>query len=147
MPHPKDAPNAFRPGTADDRAAIAANSKNKEAAWKFLKWWGTEGYINMAPFGRTPLWRGISSDDTMKAFLTGFEDYDKHMDVERYKTVMFGGADKDFPIQFRTTAAAEIGQIAKEELNTMVLGDQKPEDALKNLKTRADEALGKVCKK
>ncbi len=38
MPHFKDTPNAFRPGNADDRVSIAKNSKNKEAAWKFIQW-------------------------------------------------------------------------------------------------------------
>jgi hypothetical protein len=60
---------------------------------------------------------------------------------------MFGNADKNYPIQFRATAAAEMGQIQKEELTRVFLGELKAEDALKNVKKRCDEALGKVCKK
>lgn len=61
MPHMKDAPNAYRPGNADDRCSIAAKSKNKAAAWTFMKWWGTEGYINMTPFGPCPCGRTARS--------------------------------------------------------------------------------------
>ncbi len=147
MPHFKDTPNVFRPGNADDRCSIAKSSKNKEAAWKFMKWWGTEGYINMTPFGRMTLWRGRKPEDSIQSFLSVFADYQKYMDLDTYKTVMFGNADKNYPIQFRATAAAEMGQIQKEELTRVFLGELKPEDAMKNVKKRCDEALGKVCKK
>jgi multiple sugar transport system substrate-binding protein len=147
MPHFKDTPNAFRPGNADDRVSIAKSSKNKEAAYKFLKWWVTEGYINMTPYGRMTLWRGRKPEDSIQSFLSAFPDYQKYMDLDTYKTAMFGNADKNYPIQFKATAAAEIQQITKEELTRAFLGEIKPEDAMKNLKKRADEALAKVCKK
>lgn len=147
MPHMKDTPNAFRPGTADDRCSIAKKSKNKEAAWKFIKWWGTEGYINMTPFGRMTLWRGRKPEDSIQSFIADFTDYKNYIDLDTYKAVMFGNSDKNYPIQFKSTAAAEINQITTEELTKMYLGDAKPEDAIKNLKTRSDTALGKVCKK
>jgi multiple sugar transport system substrate-binding protein len=147
MPHMKEGANPTRPGTADDRVSIAKKSKNKEAAWQFIKWWGTEGYINMTPFGRVTLWRGRKPEDTIQSFLGDFADYQKYMDVDGYKTVMFGNSDKNYPIQFKTNAAAEIGQINTEELTKVFLGELKPEDALKNLKKRSDEALAKVCKK
>jgi len=147
MPHMKEGPNPFRPGTADDRVSIATKSKNKEAAYKFLKWWSTEGYIDMSPFGRVTLWRSRKPEDTIQAFLGDFADNQKYMDVEGYKKVMFGNSDKNYPIQFKATAAAEINQINTEELTKVLLGELKPEDALKNLKKRSDEALAKVCKK
>ncbi|HEY9075391.1 MAG TPA: extracellular solute-binding protein [Anaerolineaceae bacterium] len=147
MPHYKGTPNAFRPGNADDRCSIAKKCKNKEAAWKFMKWWGTEGYINMTPFGRMTLWRGRKPEDSIQSFLSDFTDYQKYIDLEAYKTVMFGNSDKNYPIQFNATAAAEMGQIQKEELTRVFLGELKPEDAMKNVKKRCDEALGKVCKK
>jgi multiple sugar transport system substrate-binding protein len=147
MPHPKEGPNPFRPGTADDRVSIAKKSKNKEAAWTFLKWWSTEGYINMTPFGRVTLWKGRKPEETIQAFLGDFTDNQKYMDVEGYKTVMFGNSDKNYPIQFKANAAAEINQINTEELTKVYLGELKPEDAMKNIKKRSDEALAKVCKK
>ncbi len=147
MPHFKDTPNPFRPGNADDRCSIAKASKNKEAAWKFMKWWGTEGYINMTPFGRMTLWRGRKPEDSIQAFLSAFPEYQKYMDLDTYKSAMFGNADKNYPIQFRATAAAEMGQIRTEEQTRVLLGEQKPEDGMKNIKKRCDEALGKVCKK
>lgn len=147
MPHPKEGPNPFRPGTADDRVSIAKRSKNKEAAWTFIKWWSTEGYINMTPFGRVTLWKGRKAEETIQSFLGDFADYQKYMDVEGYKTVMFGNSDKNYPIQFKANAAAEINQVIIEELTKTYLGEQKPEDAMKNVKKRADEALAKVCKK
>ncbi len=146
MPHFKDQPNAFRPGNADDRCSIAKKSKNKEAAWTFIKWWGTEGYINMTPFGRMSMWKSRSIEDTANAYLTGFADSQKYLDVDNYKKVVFSSADKNFPIQFTATAASEMSQIQKEEVEKALLGNQKPEDAMKNIKKRCDEALGKACK-
>jgi multiple sugar transport system substrate-binding protein len=147
MPHFKDGPNTFRPGNADDRVSIAKSSKNKEAAYKFMKWWTTEGYISMTPFGRMTLWRGRKPEDSIQSFLSAFPDYQKYMDLDTYKTAMFGNADKNYPIQFKATAAAEINQIITEETTRALLGEIKPEDAMKNIKKRADEALAKVCKK
>jgi len=147
MPHMKDGPNPFRPGVGDDRVSIAKKSKNKDAAWQFIKWWSTEGYINMTPFGRVTLWRGRKAEDTIQSFLGDFTDYQKYMDVDGYKTVMFGNSDKNYPIGFKANAAAEIGQINTEELSKVFLGETKPEDAMKNIKKRADEALAKACKK
>jgi len=147
MPHFKESPNTFRPGNADDRVSIAKSSKNKEAAYKFMKWWTTEGYINMTPFGRMTLWRGRKPEDSIQSFLSAFPDYQKYMDLDTYKTAMFGNADKNYPIQFKATAAAEINQIVTEETTRALLGEIKPEDAMKNIKKRADEALAKVCKK
>lgn len=145
-PHLKEGADPFRPGTADDRCSIAAKSRNKEAAWQFMKWWGTEGYISMTPFGRMTLWRGRKAEDSIKAFTADFADYEKHMDLEQYKLVMFGNAAKDYPLQFKATAAAEISQITKEEYTKALLGEQKPDVTMTNIKKRSDEALGKVCK-
>lgn len=147
MPHWKDAPNAYRPGNADDRCSIAKKSKNKEAAWQFMKWWGTEGYINMTPFGRMSMWKSRKIEDTANAYLSDFAESAKYLDVETYKKVVFSMADKDFAIQFNATASSELSQIQKEEIEKVLLGDAKAEDAIKNIKKRGDEALGKVCKK
>jgi multiple sugar transport system substrate-binding protein len=147
MPHWKDTPNAYRPGNADDRCSIAKKSKNKDAAWTFMKWWGTEGYINMTPFGRMSMWKSRKIEDTANAYLSDFADSAKYLDVEAYKRVVFAMADKNFPIQFNATAASELNQIQKEEIEKVLLGDAKPEDAVKNIKKRGDDALGKVCKK
>jgi len=94
------------------------------------------------------LWRGRKPEDSIAAFTGDFADYAKHIDLDAYKSVMFGNADKNYPIQFKATAAAEMNQIQKEEMTKVALGEQKPEDGLKNItRKRCDEALGKVCKK
>lgn len=146
VPHPAAGPNTFRPGTADDRVSISSKSKYKAEAYQFLKWWSTEGYINMTPFGRTTLWKGRKPEESAESFLSDFVDADKYMDAEAYKTVMYGGMDKDFPIQFRADAAAEINTVMREEVGKVLLGEAETDAAMAATKKRADEALSKVCK-
>jgi multiple sugar transport system substrate-binding protein len=145
IPHPSGGPNGFRPGTADDRASIAANSKLKAESYKFLKWWGTEGYIHMTPFGRTTLWKGRTAQESSQSFTSDFAEKEKYMDVEAYERVMYGNMEKNFPIPTRSEAAAEIGTIQREEVGKVLLGEATVEKGLSELKRRADDALGKVC--
>jgi multiple sugar transport system substrate-binding protein len=147
-PLPMDADKAYtvRPGNCDDRVAINSKATNKAAAWKFMKWWTTEGYVNMTPFGRTTLWRGRKPEESAQALISDFPDYAKYLDVDTYKSVMFGKMDMSFPRSTQTVGLAEINQVVTEESDKIFLGESKLKDGLTNMKKRADEVLKKVCK-
>ncbi len=146
VPSKADQPYTARPGNCDDRVAINSKAKNKQQAYDFMKWWTTEGYIYMTPYGRTTRWKGRNPEDSAKALLSDFPDYEKYFDVDAYKRVMFQTyADLNFGISTITAGRAEIGAVITEEGNRIYTGEVNVKDGLANMKKRADEALGKVC--
>jgi multiple sugar transport system substrate-binding protein len=147
MPHPKGEPNTYRPGIADDRISLSSKSKYKDAAWDFLKWQATEGYLYMAPFGRIGYWKGTKPEDSVKAFLTDLPGYEKVLDAEAFQRAIFSDAGKEYHFLSNTNGAAEIGQVYIEEAGKILIGEQKVDAGLANLERRSNEALTKLsCK-
>mgnify|MGYP005838040387 CR=1 FL=1 len=144
IPYFPDHPRPYRTGEVSESAALAKSSKDKQAAWEFLKWFCTEGYLHMNKHGRLALWKGLSADQKANAFLEGF-DAARYMDVDAFKRVVLA-AEKDFPIQTITTGAAELGALMDEEVGKLLSDAQKPEQTAANLKKRGDEILSKLCK-
>ena len=140
-------PFVARPGNCDDRVGINSKSSNKEQSWQFLKWWTTEGYISMTPYGRTTRWKGRKPEESAQALLSDWPEAPKYFDEEAYKRVMFQTyADVDFGISGITACRAEVGTIITEEGDRIYTGELKVKDGLASMKKRSDEALSKVCK-
>jgi multiple sugar transport system substrate-binding protein len=145
LPTFPDVPYNYRPGGVDDDTSISAKGPNKAAAYKFAKWWCTEGYLYMVQYGRPGTWKGLKPDEIIKAYQTDFADFDKYVDAAALKPIM--ESTKDFPVPTNMTAAAELGTIVLEEFEKAMLGESKPAAAAAAMKKRGDEAVAKVCKK
>ena len=72
----KEQANFKYPGGLGDVISINPNSKNKEQAWKFLKWYADGGMMPLAAGGRIP-----SSKERMwkKPLNCSLETMKKHM--------------------------------------------------------------------
>lgn len=119
------------------------NSKNKEAAWKAIKYWGTEGQIYMCKAGKVPSWTKTNRDEALKVMLG--EDPEKLFDVESYKKTIFENKSKLF-VNTETTAYPEIMKIWKEEAEKVIGANKDIDQALADTKKRADEAIKNASK-
>ncbi|ULL16335.1 carbohydrate ABC transporter substrate-binding protein [Paenibacillus sp. H1-7] len=73
-------------GGTGDAISINAKSKNREAAWKFLKWYADGGMLPMVPGGRFPASKAVNADETIKLLLG---DNAATYDQESLKKVLF----------------------------------------------------------
>jgi multiple sugar transport system substrate-binding protein len=117
---------------------INSKSKNKEAAFKLLKFWGQEGQLYMCGAGKIPTWKGIDREQAMLNMLgtNAAELYD----IESFRTVLF--SDKVVPFSnTEFNKLAQIERIWKEEVEKFVSGGQSIDNTLRNAKSRADSEL------
>jgi len=134
----KDQKEVFDSGAGyGDFISINPKTKHKDAAFKFLNWYVTEGMMPLAKFGRIPLHKNMVSDNLVK-MLAG-EDAAKVMDVEAFKKYVLGQRRYATPTKY--TAAAEIDKIMQEETEKVSAGSQTVDQAIANLKRRSDQAI------
>lgn len=136
-PFPSTDDGTPNPYQSENNNTICMNSqsKNKEEAWEFIKFWITEGSRDIA---KMPAWSGAAEDEIVAKILG--DDPEERFDVEAYKKVMLRD-DFKYIVPTKTTALSEITQIYKEESQNYFLGVTSEEDYYKNLKERADKAL------
>ena len=136
-PFPSTDDGTPNPYQSENNNTICMNSqsKNKEEAWEFIKFWITEGSRYIA---KMPAWSGAAEDEIVAKILG--DDPEERFDVEAYKKVMLRD-DFKYIVPTKTTALSEITQIYKEESQNYFLGVTSEEDYYKNLKERADKAL------
>lgn len=128
----------YCPGGASDIMSISSGSSNKEEAFRFMMWYQTKGMLYVAKSGRIPASSAIDTDSAAKAILGGAE---KHFDLKTFKEVYLGTRFKKYAIQTQTRAAPEITKIVDEEEDSALTRLISIDEAVKNMKRRADEAL------
>lgn len=119
--------------------SISPQAANKEAAWKFLKYYATEGYYPMIKSIRIPAWKKANSEDVAKLFLG--DDRDKLFDVDSFTRHVLNNPMHRNLERNRTEAAAKILQIMTEESEKALLKEQSVDEAIQRMKTKADEAI------
>ncbi|XID90545.1 extracellular solute-binding protein [Paenibacillaceae bacterium WGS1546] len=122
-----------------DYVTINSKSRHKEAAWKFLKWYVTEGNEPMIAGGRVPAWKHADQDKVAELILG--DHAEKLFDIDSFKSVVFGV--KDFVVDTKFDKYPELQVIANEEGERALIGDQSTADAAAAMKKRADELLGR----
>ncbi|MEW9671157.1 ABC transporter substrate-binding protein [Ammoniphilus sp. 3BR4] len=122
-----------------DFMSINTRSKHKDAAWKFMKWYVTEGNEPMIPFGRIPAWKKVDQNKVVQMVLG--ENPEKLFDVESFKHVLF--LDKEFIVDTKFDMMPEIQKIVEEESERTYIGEQTTEQAIANMKKRSDGILKK----
>ncbi len=114
------------------------NSKNKEAAWQAIKFWGTEGQLYMCKAGKVPSWKKIDQEEAMKAMLG--DNPEELFDVDSYKRTIFQNQSKRF-VNTETIAYPEIVKVWKEETEKVIGANKDIDQALSDVKKRADEII------
>ncbi|MGL1893702.1 MAG: extracellular solute-binding protein [Spirochaetaceae bacterium] len=138
IPFPSDAPKNspyYMVGGPGDMVQINKNSKNSDAAWTFMKWYIETGLLEMAPFGRFPLYTGTDMKELANTVLAGVEEYfDNESIVKGFLTPA-----KDYSVPFKTDPT--VTKILKEELEAVYYGVKTVEEALSDAEEAANKAL------
>lgn len=122
-----------------DFLSINSRSKQKDAAWKFFKWYVTDGNEPMIPGGRVPAWKHADLDKVVDLILG--EDAEKLFDEESFRRVL--QLDKEFIVDTKFDKMPELQKIIEEEAERAFIGEQTTKEAVKNMKERADKELAK----
>ncbi|QJD86195.1 extracellular solute-binding protein [Cohnella herbarum] len=120
-----------------DFTTINARSQNKDAAWKFMQWYVTEGNEPLIAGGRVPAWKKADKDKVASLILG--ENPEKLFDVDSFKRVVF--ANVDYVRDTKFDHLAEIQKIVEEEGERVLIGEKPTADAVKSMKERADKLL------
>jgi multiple sugar transport system substrate-binding protein len=114
------------------------NAENKEAAWDVMRYLATEGSWHNVAFGRLPAWNEFDADEVAEEFLG--DSAGELIDAESFAKYQLP-PDPSFPIDTIFVAAPEIDQITSEEYEKALLGEISLDEALENMKRRADQAI------
>ncbi|WP_135549575.1 extracellular solute-binding protein [Paenibacillus cymbidii] len=117
-----------------DFVTISSRSSHKEAAWKFAKWYVTEGNEPMIVAGRVPAWKKANIDNVVKLVLG--DNPEKLFDVESFKRVLFTG--KEFIVDTKFDNMTEMTKILEEEGEKTFIGEQNSAQAIQSMKKRID---------
>lgn len=115
---------------------IPENSKNKEEAWRFIKYYVEECSDYIAASGNLPTYLPAYDDDIVDIFCEGSgldKEYGKKFfssDVELTTNKIIG------------PAGAQYMQIGKEEIEQYFNGEKTLEETLDNIEKRVNEELG-----
>lgn len=119
--------------------AMSPQTDHKEAVYQFLKYYSTEGYSPMIKSVRIPAWKKAKSGDIIQYFLG--DQGDKLFDIDSFNKYVLGNPMHRNLERNRSEGAARILQIMTEESEKALLKEQSVEDAVKNMKKKADEAI------
>lgn len=122
-----------------DMLGMSAKTEHPEETWRFLKFFATEGYIEHTPFGRIPAWNGFTSEDIVSKLIAEDERY--LFDMESFENYLLPPSDANFAIYSETTARPQVGEIATEGYQSVLLGEKELDEAITSAQERADEAI------
>ncbi|GBF76840.1 hypothetical protein PA598K_05348 [Paenibacillus sp. 598K] len=120
-----------------DYVTINSKSKSKDAAWKFMKWYVTEGNEPLIAGGRVPAWKHADQDKVAELILG--DNAEALFDIDSFKAVVFGVSD--YVVDTKFDKYPEIQVIVDEEGERALIGDQTTADSAANMKQRADALL------
>lgn len=122
-----------------DYVAVAAKSKHKEEAYKFVRWYTTEGQIIQGK--NIPAWQQVKSEqvegiiDTILAGTKSPEKVDKKSLVD---TLVISKASAIVP---PSSYQAEVYEAVNEEYEKLILGNQDIDQTLKSTQERVNKII------
>lgn len=121
-------------GGLGDLISINANSKNKEAAWEFLKWYADGGMAPMAAGGRLPASNAVDQTTAITNLLGEHEDtYDK----ESLEYVLYGDKTPTFVRSF----PQEMVDMRAQEYEKFFLDNQTVQQTVQAMTKRHNDWL------
>ncbi|WP_438445969.1 ABC transporter substrate-binding protein [Gorillibacterium sp. sgz5001074] len=140
-PYPKNTKSdkgGFTPVTTDFMA-VAATSKHKQEAYRFIRWYTTEG---LAKFGRNiPSWNKVKADDLGKittAILSGTKHPEK---VDKASLDAVLTASKSSKIIPPVVYQAEVFKVINSEYELFILDKQNLDTTLKNMQEKVNKII------
>lgn len=125
-------------GIAGAGDVICVNSKTKyvDEAMDFVIWYIEGGMAPLAKGGRIPLWKDFNSDLIVEALNEKPGIFEENS-LRKYLSIDATNAYESL----ETGHTAEIGDIKKEGIESVLLGQKTPKEALQDMKTRSDALL------
>lgn len=126
--------NAIGRGGLGDLVSINAKSTNKDAAWKFLKWYADGGLLPLASGGRIPASKDANVEDALKLLLG---ENESTYDIPSLKFVLFENKTPTFT----RNLPQQVMDLRREEYEKFFLGKQDTATTLATMVKRHTEYL------
>lgn len=123
-------------GVIGDFICVNPNSEYKDAAMQFIMWYIKGGMLSMTPYGRVPLYNGITPETIANEYM---KNGDKILD--RATVLKFLEPAKNMAVSTETNKLPEVQKVFNEALEAIYTGHKDATTALKEAKIRADKFL------
>jgi len=143
LPIPAGVSPAYNLGSINNWLLMQPKTKNKDAAWAFMRYWLTDGAQYMLKAGKVPAFPGTDADTVVNGILG--PDKDKLYDVAAYKKVVFDPS-LNLVTDSITTAGAEIAKLVQDTTDRYYIGEISFDQWLMTVKPGADDAIKKAAK-
>jgi multiple sugar transport system substrate-binding protein len=140
-PYPKNAPgdpSGLTPVTTD-YVSVAASSKNKDAAYKFVRWYTTEGQLVQGK--NIPSWSKVKAEDMsgmIDTILSKTKNPEKVDKASLNSVLSMSKASKIIP---PAAYQAEVFKVVNEEYELLILGKQDIDTAIKKMQERTQKII------
>lgn len=131
-------PTGITPVTTD-YVAVYGKSKNKEEAYKFVRWYTTEGQVIQGK--NIPAWNGVKTDQVgaiIDTILSGTKNPEL---VDKQSLVNTLVNSKASQIITPASYQAEVFKAVNEEYEKLILGNQDIDATIASMKKRVDEII------
>lgn len=140
-PFPKNNPEdeiGLTPVTTD-YVAVAAKSQHKEEAYRFVRWYTTEGQVVQGK--NIPAWNGVKVEEItgiIDTILAGTKNPEKVDKESLVNTLMASKASAIIP---PSSYQAEVYKAINEEYEKLILGTQDIDTTIKNCQERVNQII------
>ncbi|MGO4498427.1 ABC transporter substrate-binding protein [Paenibacillus sp. 2RAB27] len=126
--------NGIGRGGLGDFVSINAKTANKDAAWKFLKWYADGGLLPLASGGRIPSSKDANVEDALKLLLG---ENESTYDIPSLKYVLFENKTPTFT----RNQPQQVMDLRREEYEKFFLGKQDTATTLAAMVKRHNEFM------
>ncbi|WP_201382461.1 extracellular solute-binding protein [Ktedonobacter sp. SOSP1-52] len=141
MPRPDNASTFYNGGSLNNWIMMHPRTKNKDAAWTFIRYWLGDGSKYMLTAGKNPVLSNIDQDTQVNGILGGNKA--TLYDVEAFKKAVFA-PDLKFVTDTITVAGAQITQITQSQTDRCLIGEISPNQWVSTVKQQCDDAIKKA---
>lgn len=140
-PYPKNAPSdpsGLTPVTTD-YVSVAASSKHKDEAYKFVRWYTTEGQIVQGK--NIPSWSKVKAEDMSSMIdniLSKTKNPEKVDKASLNSVLAMSKASKIIP---PASYQAEVFKVVNEEYELLILGKQDIDTSIKKMQERTQKII------
>lgn len=140
-PYPKNNPEdpiGYTPVTTD-YMVVSSSSKHKEEAYKFIRWYTTEGQLVQGK--NVPAWSKVPNEDVAKIIDTILSSAKNPELVDRESLVRTLVASKASEIVPPASYQSEVYKAINEEYEKLILGNQDIDTTIKNCQERTAQII------
>lgn len=138
IPRPTNASSYYNGGGLNNWIMLSKKAKNKDAAWKFIRYWIGDGSKYMLKGSKNPVLPGISQDEQVNSILGSNKD--QLFDAAAFKRVIFDPNIK-LVTNTITVAGAQMTKILQAQSDRCLIGEISVDQWATTLKQQCDAAI------